>query len=254
MCKARVRFIALLITISFALVPALYGQFWKKKEYQNWSERECKELLRKSPWANEYMIAKAVFEPIGAGTGTNITGAPSVEGRETPNVTYRAEFWTAKPIRQAMMRLQQLDPKYKKMSEEEKKAFHQKAAQFVDTEYPDTVIVHLSYTTVQAWRLLLMRYWQSQSQDEQKKIFQLVGVPGRVEALRVIAQFAGQSGGGDFQLIFPRQVNGVALADGELKQLALEFQHPAIEDVLPAERVLIPFKVKNMILNDEVVY
>ena len=237
---------------ALALVSATSAQFWKKKpSYQQWSVNECREMLSQSPWSGEYKIAKVVIESIGASaTG----GDPTVEGRETPHVTYRAQFWSARPIREAMMRLQQLDPKYSKFTPEEKKKFDDQAAKFIETDFPDTVVVHLSYTTVRAYSLPLSRYWQSKSAEELKDYFRLVSEPGHLVPLQVQMQPAAFGGGAEFQLVFPRMHNGAPIATPSSKSLGIEVSHPGIGGVLPAERVFIPFPVKKMLVGNDVIF
>lgn len=243
--------VALAVFSWFMTGPVARAQFWQKKDFAKWSPSECRELLSKSPWANEYKIATVVFEPLSSGPAN--TG-PAVEGREgTPHVTYQAQFWSAKPIREAMVRLQQSDDKYRKLPPEQKQVFDERSAQFLNMEFPETIVIQLNYTTVQAYSLPLSRFWSSKSNDELKKLFVLIGASGRLEPLQVVVQQATGSGAA-FQLVFPRKPNGVPMANPELKQLALEVAHPGIDGVLPPERVFIPFKVKNMIMNGEVIY
>ena len=67
---------------------------------------------------------------------------------------------------------------------------------------------------------------------------------------------AGQNSG-EFQLIYPRKVNGAEVLNADFKQAGLEFPHPDIPEmraVLPAERAFIPFPTKKMIVKDELVY
>lgn len=248
-----VSFIAVLLMGLIFALPA-GAQFWQKKEYTKWSATECKELLSKSPWANEYKVARAVIEGIGASA---LGGDPSVEGRVTPHVTYRVQFISAKPIRQAMARLEQLDPKYKKLGPDEQKAFDERSQKFIDTDFSGQVVIQLSYTTINAYSLPLARFWQTQPQDDLRKRFILITAVGRLEPVQVLYASGGQGGGGEFQLIYPRTVNGVALVNPDFKKLGLEFPHPHVPElsnVLPGERAFLPFNVKRMIVNGEVLY
>lgn len=274
----RRRLVSFLVLLLVGLIFASPSgaQFWQKKESAKWSASECKGLLRQSPWANEYKIAKVVMEALRGTTAGGLPAEPTVEGRDQPHVSYRAVFLSAKPVRQAMMRLQQLDPKYAKMDPAEQKAFEERAQKFIDTDFSDQVVIQLSYTTVAAYSLPLARYWQTKPQDELRKIFVLITPAGRLEADQVVVEFGGQGGVGQFQLIFPRRVSGQPIAAKESHQLNLEFLHPAIDPsakvtqeetvtsanrrgvttdaVLPSERVFIQFKAKGMMLNGELVY
>ena len=47
--KNKYQFITLVVFISFAIAGS--NKFWDEKDYQTWSEEECKQLLSESPWA-----------------------------------------------------------------------------------------------------------------------------------------------------------------------------------------------------------
>ena len=44
------------------------GEFWQKKEYQQWSERECRKLLEDSPWGQSYTLSQTLIEPLSTPT------------------------------------------------------------------------------------------------------------------------------------------------------------------------------------------
>ena len=100
----------------------------------------------------------------------------------------------------------------------------------------------------------LARYWQTQSQEEVRFRFNLICAAGRIAPSQVIVQPAGTGEEAAFHLIFPRMINGKPAADANLKQLGIEVASPGIDGVLPPERVFIPFKVKNMVVEGEVIY
>jgi hypothetical protein len=39
------------IVLFYCAAPAPAQDFWKKKPYTEWSEKECRRLLEDSPWA-----------------------------------------------------------------------------------------------------------------------------------------------------------------------------------------------------------
>ena len=58
---------------AFGLVAVLLGslstvraaEFWEKKDYRQWSEKECRKLLRNSPWAKQYVLANPIIKNLG---------------------------------------------------------------------------------------------------------------------------------------------------------------------------------------------
>ena len=236
--------VLLFLAVWMPIAPCVQAQgFWQKKEYRGWSKSECQQLLKESPWANSYTIGTVIFE--------TVQQQSAVAGREsTPQVTYRAQLWSARPIRQAIARMQQLDPKYGKLTPEQRQELDQRLAKFIGTEFPNTVVVQVSYNTTQAYDGALARFWQSQSQAELRETIKLIGVGGRVAALQVIVA---PGAGREIQMIFPRQFQGKPLIGPDDKQLGLEFLSPAL-GTLAAERVYIKFDVKKMMMDEKLVY
>lgn len=241
----RRKFSGLLLAVYLVIAPFVQAQgFWQKKEYQKWSQSECRQLLKDSPWAKSYAMGTVIFE--------TVQQESTVAGRDaTPQITYQAQIWSARPIRQAIVRQQQLDPKYTKLSPEQKNTLDEKSAKFIDTEFPDTVVVQVIYaTTSQAYERELARYWQSTSSEDLKRSINLIGAAGRFAPLQVtVAPGAGR----EMQLIFPRLYKGEPMIGPNDKTLGLELPHPAI-GVLPGERVYIPFDVKKMIIDGKVIF
>lgn len=238
---------------SFLLLGLLLGclaasqgtEFWDKKEYREWSERECRKLLEDSPWARTYTLSRVLIEPL---------QTPSTErAREPhPQITYHVQFWSALPIRQALVRLQQIQQKYDRMTPAEQQAFDQQAEKFLAARFPDTVVLHVAYgSNVQVDDRELARHWQIQTTETLKNFVFLINSGGdKVPLLRYV------SGGGarrEFQLIFPREYEGRPLVGPEDKSLKLEFIHPRIGEQSES-RVLIEFKVKKMLMRGAVVY
>jgi hypothetical protein len=101
---------ALLIT-----VPLFAAKFWETKEFTSWTDKECKEMLTKSPWAysNSFGQNRGPILSDQTSAGTDDTGGTlrsrGTESFQTDSVTtFEFRLITAKPIRMAMARLQLL--------------------------------------------------------------------------------------------------------------------------------------------------
>jgi hypothetical protein len=107
---------AVAILMLFAVVSAAVAQ--KDQKWTDWNKKEAQKILDESPWAKTQIdtdTSEMMFSPT--------AGAASVSGRraeagavnQSVNVTYNVRFYSARPIRQALMRLvelnQNLDPK-----------------------------------------------------------------------------------------------------------------------------------------------
>lgn len=219
-------------------------EFWEKKDYAQWSEQECKKLLTDSPWAKSYTLARAVIEPL---------SSPGSElAREAaPRIQYLAQFRSALPIRQALVRLSQINQKYDRMGPEQKREFDRSAEQFLSRSFADAVVLYVSFSSnVQVYERDLIRHWQFQTLDMVKNYTYLIGYGGeRVPPLGYTFIEPSRA----FQLIFPREYKGRPLIGPSDKTLRLEFQHPRIGDLGEA-RILIEFKAEKMIFGGALVY
>jgi len=111
--------------------PLLAADFWKQKDYTTWSEKECKRLLQKSPWA-----ASESFRTT-ANLGSTQTGV-----RETTEIL-EFRFLTAKPIRMAFGQLQLLEnPNNESLREQIRK--------YVESPPGDEILVQVSWRTIPA--------------------------------------------------------------------------------------------------------
>lgn len=239
--------------LAVALLPcALLAQgFWAKKDYREWNARECEKMLTDSPWARTRTIGQAVIQRLEA--RDSIDANPrSVEGREErPEVTYVVQLWSALPVRQASVRRAQLAPSFAKLTEGQQAELKASHAKLLAAEFPDRVVIKVLYgSNVTTYQYELVRYWQKRPANTWSQDTFLITSAGRVPPMEVRVE---PGAGGEFDLFFPRQVNGKPILEPGEKQLALEFESPAVGQIRN-ERVLLEFKVKDMLLNGRLVY
>ena len=147
--------------------------FWLAKDYRQWTEKECRKLLEDSPWSQDYNISRTFVEPL--------QSASSERGREQrPQMKYQAQFRSALPIRQALVRLQQLNNKYDQMPPDQKQAFDEKAGKLLDANFAEIIAVHVSYVSnVAAYDREMAAFWQTQTTETMKNSAFLIGPKGQ---------------------------------------------------------------------------
>jgi len=264
---------SVLLTLGLTLMSATAAQgqeFWVQKPYQKWSEQECRKLLANSPWAQSHTLSQTFIQPLQspgqprAGTNPmeNIESARSPEplarddtGRARqarPELKYQVQFRSALPIRQAIVRLSQINAKYHDMTPEQKLAFDKNAEAFLGKNFPDTLILYVSYSSnVPIDERELARHWQAQTTAQLKNFVFLI-LPGG-EKVPPLGYAVAQGGSREFQFVFPRAYKGQPVIRSGDKTLQLEFPHPEIRDQ-KASRVLLSFKAEKMQVNGEAVY
>ncbi|MEK6322565.1 MAG: hypothetical protein AABN33_12890 [Acidobacteriota bacterium] len=257
-----------------SLAASQGGEFGQKKAYRQWSEKECRNLLENSPWAQTYTLSQTLIEPLQS-AGMERARAPnpvapgeSIDSRRTPDpnrsddtgrarearpqIIYQTQFRSAPPIRQALVRLSQINAKYDQMQPDQQRAVDQKAEEFLAKRFPNTVVLYVSYrSNVQVNDRELSLHWQTQTTETLKNFVFLIGSGG--EKVPLLDYWVAEGGGRAFQLIFPREYEGRPLASSQDKTLQLEFPHPSIRGQA-ASRVLIAFKVEKMLVDGVAVY
>jgi hypothetical protein len=218
--------------------------FWEKKDYPQWTDKECRKLLEDSPWATHYTISQIFFDRV-------TTDTTDRERQQNPKIEYKVQIRSALPIKQGIVRLSQINAKYDQLNEEQRKAFDANAETFIAGRSTDSIVMHVSYSaTAQLDDRDLMRHWHTQTTESLRNVTFLIGSPGERVPLSVYRPGAGESH--EFQFVFPRQHNGRPVIGPGAKVLALEFNHPSIRG--PAARILIEFKVEKMMVQGTVVY
>lgn len=283
------RRLSIFFLVLILAVPLFAGDpFWVKKDYTDWSKDDCKKLLEKSPWSQRYDFVQVVFEPVGGTVNTPLTVESEANtGSRSPNlqINYTAQLRSALPIRQALARQVLLDPGVKDITPEQRQSLKQQADQLVAMQFPDAVVVHVIYASnTPAYDRQMANYWQHQTTETTKNLFYLIGGNGvRVQPARYIVK-AGASR--EFELLFPRLVDGKPLLTLSDKTLVLEFYYPPVGggamrgqqssrtrvggDQQPNDqqnlqtqvagstsgltKAYIPFPVKEMIQNGQVIY
>lgn len=227
-------FTALFIIITTALTAASQG-FWEKRNYPEWKLDECQKLLHDSPWAGVYQQQDVHLVPLGS-------ESPNRRREPNPEYSYHAQFRSAIPVRQAIVRLRQIQMKYETLAPEARQAFDEQSASFLNQKFDDRIVLSVSFqSNVDGAVRDAVRFWQSQTIDQLKNfVFLNAGKGKKNELLRY--EFSGRGGQCEFYFEFPRIVGGEPFVGPDEKSLNLEFRHPDVSQ-FPGSRVFIEFKL-----------
>jgi hypothetical protein len=140
--------LALLLSLSTLLLslPLSASAQWDKKPRGEWSQRDVEKLLNDSPWARTQVFTSPVTlfrQPTtgSQGVARNTTPAPP----DATHVNFRIRFLSAKPIREAisrMIELQQKKPISEEVSEQLKK--------FSSGEFLEYIVITVSCDSQEA--------------------------------------------------------------------------------------------------------
>ncbi len=213
------RSIGIALAIVFLISAGQAQEFWQKKEPQQWSENECKKLLEDSPWAKKYDLAATSFTPL---------GTPQEDYRRdaVQSAGYTVQIRSAEPVRQALIQRAKIRSKYGQMRSEQKQAVDKSAAEFLAQTFPDTIVIGVVYyANSEAYDRTMANYWQRQTLDTLKNSTALIVGRQRIQPI----EFSAAPGKlREFEITFPRQVDGKAVISASDKSFGVEFQFPAV--------------------------
>lgn len=225
-----------------AVVTALAAEFWEKKEYKEWSQKECAKILEKSPWADQYEISSAQIMQ---------SDSASTDGQQ-PYIRYQIQFRSALPVRQALVRQMQIAQQYDKLPAEQRQQFDKSADSFLNASYDDQVVLYITYATNDRNRdLELARQWQSKTLDLLKNSVYLI--PDKGEKVQLAGYHVAQGAERSFQFVFPRHIDGKPIITPQDKKIKLEFEVPSAGG-LGGGRAYMEFKLEKMVFGGNIVY
>ena len=215
-----------LLVLGFAVLAARARDGWVDKDWHQWSKDEVNVVLHDSPWSKRW--AKGQVNTSASLPGVSGAGQEGAAGEGTPRIDYYFQIRSAEPVRDAIVRQFQFDRSYDTgMSPSEKKSFDERAAQIINRRYDDSILVHVIYSSnIQAFERDLATYWQSLTQDSIKdKVYLITERGERIPPSRFVSS---RTGAYEFELNFPRTVNGEPLIHPNDKEFSIQFTNPPV--------------------------
>jgi len=134
---------AFFICALLVAVPLFAAKFWETKEFTSWTDKECNEILAKSPWAysNSFGDVPAIGSQT-AGIDSRSQGKGEANWGEAESTqVFEFRLLTAKPIRMALARMQMLQaPSTPSVQEQVMK--------YVNAQPGKEIVIQISYRTV----------------------------------------------------------------------------------------------------------
>ena len=232
---------------------------WIDEPFTKWDQKQAAELFSKSAWVQSKSFRGqasgqhgTVADP-GGGQATNgaVTGTSGgTLGVDVPEYTFTARFFSAEPVREAYVRMLQLQTHYDQMPADKQKEFDQKMGGILHADFSQEVLVTLTYHSNDPQTQRDMNQWfATQTADTLKQNAYLYTPAGQIELLKYRAAQPGSALGAQF--IFPRTFNGEPIlqpgASGRVR-FQLSWQ-PQINQTM-----YIDFKAEDMTYKDQLSY
>jgi hypothetical protein len=238
--------IPLLLVIAATLLAAISAsatEFWDSKTWNTWSKNECEKLLTESPWTHSWtgvysVILGRIDRPLDVGLHSN-------------DLIYTIQIRSSLPIREALIREQQLSQNYNKMNADKRKVFDAWTVQKLDQKPDDPILVRVDLTKGAALSAF--------DQTGQNLSLSLVTEDGiRISPTLVEFNTLFKT----FDATFPRLNEGVPAFKGGQKYFSIEFQSPQVlavdslnvpiqpaQVMTPTQSVKVKFDLTKMLVN-----
>jgi hypothetical protein len=208
------------------------------ESFSKWPMNRAVQVLNASPWAKHETYTRVI-----RGVGSGISGEKEIFN------TYYVRFLSARPIREAYARIQQIQRGYDNMRPEEKIRFETAQLSNLDLDVSRWIVVSVGFRSNDPNEEgSVRRFFQSETVETLKnKAFLSTSSCPQVELGAYFPQRE-ESVGAKF--VFPREVNGVPVLTRESPNITLELLDvPGTNDRLRAT-----FPVKPMIVGDQLVF
>jgi hypothetical protein len=246
------RYIAgILLILGVAAATAWADDFWAKKNWKEWSKNECNKILDDSPWAQRKIVENS--SALTSQPSASRTVDPSLGGTSNlgaGEVTYRVRLMSAEPIREAMIRQEQIEKNYDKMTDDQKKSFDAQLDQKL-AKKPDSIQVHVIFEGNTAnLKTSLATYWESFPADAIPQDVYITTDGGN----RILPRsYSIKMAENEFDLVFPRSANDQPVIAPGAKSMKLMIKNPKIGD-FKEKMVTIEFKLDKMSFGGKLEY
>ncbi len=196
------------------------------------------EVLNLSPWARQETYTRVI-----RGVGSGISGEKEIYN------TFYVRFLSARPIREAYARIQQIHYGYDKMSPDEKRRFDRAQSANLEMNVSRWIVVSVSFRSNDPNEESSMRrFFQSETVQtlKTKAFLSTQSFP----QLELSAYFPPREESVGAKFVFPREVNGIPVVTKDCENVTLEL----LEIAGANSRLRAIFDVKSMIVNGELIY
>jgi hypothetical protein len=208
------------------------------ESFNKWSLDKAVQLLTTSPWARQETFTRVI-----SGVGSGVSGEKEIYNR------FYVRLLSARPIREAYARIQQIQHGYDRMPAEEKEQFAKAQTPNLDWDASQWIVVSIGFRSNDPNEESdVRRFFQSETVKTLKnKVFLSTASSPQVELSAYVPQRE-ESVGSKF--VFPREINGVPVVTRECTGITLELLNVTAD--IP--RLRTTFAVKPMIIDGQLIF
>lgn len=225
--------IPLLLGMRLPLVGALAGT---DKGFREWTLEQAVEILNQSPWARQETFTRVI-----GGIGSGISGEKEIYS------TYFVRFLSARPIREAFARVNQIQQGYDQLSEPEKRRVDESLAPGLELDFRRWIVVTVNFRSNDPeTERYVQRFFQVQTSATIKSRAFLS--TARFPQLQIVAYYPPRGDVLGAKFVFAREVDGSPVVSPNDTQVSFELEVPGRSSDLR-----VTFSVPPMMVEGELV-
>ncbi len=233
----------------------MLGQKSADRPFTKWSLKETQKILTDSPWAKQMTLTEAVTDTYRSGTIDGLNLRETTEGRRGYGIskdagvagdkehyhTYTVRFYSALPVRQAHLRLLQINSKYDLMTPDQKRSFDEKYSYLLDMDVSRDIVISLEFVSNdQNLNLEVNQRLRQATKDLLVQSAYLIS--DRMNRVPLQAYIPPADDGTGAKLVFPRTVQGEPVIIARDREAKLEFFPPGTD-----QKVYVTWKIKDLV-------
>ncbi len=249
--------LVILATVVLTAGIVLAKDFWEKP-FNKWSQKQVLTMLNDSPWCKQMVLTSQQIDAAAGDAGASQMGSPKglisggrgygmdkgsgIGGEKELFDGYTVRLFSALPVREAYVRMMQLQNNYDQMSATDKAYFDQKFSRALRMDFSKDIIVSITLSSNN--RELNMEVDRQLKQATVKTLEQSAYlISDHAGRIPLKGYYPPSPDGTGAKLVFPREIDGKPAVNPDDKEVKLEFYVPG-----PEHKVYIVWKVKDMMV------
>jgi hypothetical protein len=224
--------------ILFAFMAGVPESWIIQEPFHKWSLDRAVRMLNTSPWARQETFTRVI-----SGVGSGISGEKEIYN------TFYVRFLSARPIREAYARVQQIQHGYDRMSPEEKRSFEEAQLSTLDLDVSRWIVVSVSFRSNDPnEESTVRRFFQSET-AETLKTKAYLSTPSCPQ-VGLSAYFPQREESVGAKFVFRRELDGVPVLTKDCPSVTLEL----LNITAAITRLRATFEVEPMIVGGQLVF
>jgi len=208
------RCIIVVLLAALPAIAAVHDQSPLKRGFESWTRDEAVWMLNESPWARRETFTRVV-----GGIGSGVRGEKEILS------TYFVRFLSARPIREAFVRIQQIKSGYSQMESGQKRRFDRMTRPGLNLDVSRWIVVAVAFRSNDSdQEIRFRRHMQAQTLETLKNTTSLS--TRRFPELQPVAYFPPREDSVGAKFVFPRQLDGKPAVSPQDDEITFEMKTP----------------------------